>query len=518
MKLEIPIYHDTWLDNGVENLYHMLSELQIDEPELLDVQLKEDRLLLEIFELDKFPYYFASRIGDARDRNLFYEKKLDTDETKKTMKSFSPLQSKWVKNRNLIKEKIYHEDKAEDTIISILSAIEKGGNRNRCVLCGRSFGRKDYKLKLANYPFVTKIKSISGTRTKVEKDGSLSRWPDQYNDLCPICYAVSTLQWSDRGIVYRCHLNEWSLMLLPMSTNLKELHELKRHYTTQLQAMDNVSNVRIVLQMKTGEEKFRRPSGTYSLILAFMEKLTDVAFMETQVNSFFEVTKRINRDWMALEIAEGNVKMIKYRQITLSKSIIEMVAKMIQGDVFVFKDLIEQVNLSPQAKREEIDELKEAMSKSIITDDYEGFASSFLPKKSKYVNFYPKGKESLDELIINWRWNELAFTSDDLEMVKKVGNIAAKVALRDMSVLYKMDKVRNITDLLDVLREISRKIVGMDEKERKYLSPNSMEQLLEKVYEYAGQRSDFKDLKSTLVIYSCMEYAKDMYHREKSND
>lgn len=514
MKLEIPIYHDTWLDNGVENLYHLLSQLQMDEPDLLNVQLEPDRLSLEIFDIEKFPSYFASRIEDARDTNLFYLKKEDTGETKKTMKSFSPLQSVWKGDRNLVKEKIYHEDEGENTVNSIIAAIEKEG-KSRCILCGRSFGKNKYKLKLANYPFVTKIKSISGTRTKVEKDGSLSGRPD-YNEFCPICYIVSTLQWCDRGIVYRCHLNDWSLMLLPVSPNLKELHELKRRYTTQLNPMDNISNVRVVLSTRTGEETIRRPSGTYSLILAFLEKLADSLLVETETTPLFEVVRKINQDWMALEISEGKVKMVKYKPITISRPIAEMIAKAVQRKVLVYSELVEQVNLSPQAKLEEIGELKESMSKSIVTDDYEGFASSFLPRKSKYVDFYPKGRESLRELIMNWRWNKLAFTSDDLEMVRKVGNIAAKVAQRDVAVLYKMDKSRNITDLLDVLREVSRKVVGMDEKERQYISPSAMEQFVEKLYERGEQRADFKALKSTLVIFSCMEYAKDMYHRKDS--
>jgi len=62
LKIEIPIYHDTWLDNGVENLYRLLSELQMDEPDLLEVQLEPDRLLFEIFDFEKFPSYFAYRI------------------------------------------------------------------------------------------------------------------------------------------------------------------------------------------------------------------------------------------------------------------------------------------------------------------------------------------------------------------------------------------------------------------------------------------------------------------------
>ena len=104
---------------------------------------------------------------------------------------------------------------------------------------------------------------------------------------------------------------------------------------------------------------------------------------------------------------------------------------------------------------------------------------------------------------------------EELETISKAAKVIAKVADGHIGDLYKLDKARNLTDLLEGLQQISKRVVGLDEKEMQYLSFKEMEEFVNLLH---IKDKDFKDLKSTLIIYSCMELAGTIRNRTlKSN-
>lgn len=109
----------------------------------------------------------------------------------------------------------------------------------------------------------------------------------------------------------------------------------------------------------------------------------------------------------------------------------------------------------------------------------------------------------------------MGLTGEELETLSKTAKVVAKVADGHIGDLYKLDKARNLTELLEGLQQIAKRVVGLDEKDMQYLSFKEMEEFTNLLH--TKQSKDFKDLKSTLIIYSCMELAGAIRNRTKSN-
>ena len=108
----------------------------------------------------------------------------------------------------------------------------------------------------------------------------------------------------------------------------------------------------------------------------------------------------------------------------------------------------------------------------------------------------------------------MGLTVEELETLSKAAKVVAKVADGHIGDLYKLDKARDLTDLLEGLQQIAKRVIGLDEKDMQYLSFKEMEEFTNLLH---IRSEDFKDLKSTLIIYSCMELAGAIRNRTKSN-
>ena len=81
-------------------------------------------------------------------------------------------------------------------------------------MCGNVFNKGVKKLQQANYPFVTKIASLSGVRSY--KDGGILSLKEYYENLCPLCYLIGVLAWTDEAMVYRTFPSEKSFLKFRM--------------------------------------------------------------------------------------------------------------------------------------------------------------------------------------------------------------------------------------------------------------------------------------------------------------
>jgi len=99
---------------------------------------------------------------------------------------------------------------------------------------------------------------------------------------------------------------------------------------------------------------------------------------------------------------------------------------------------------------------------------------------------------------------------ENLDAIKSVGNIIAKISRNNASLIYKMDKVRTVEEFWSVLREIARKIPGMDEKDLKMIKPTALDELIQLVKSIVENNKDgWKEVRDLLVVYSSMYYAID---------
>lgn len=97
-----------------------------------------------------------------------------------------------------------------------------------------------------------------------------------------------------------------------------------------------------------------------------------------------------------------------------------------------------------------------------------------------------------------------------LDAIKSVGNIMAKVSKNNAALLYKMDKARTVDEFWSVLREIARKITGMEEKELRKIRPKALDELIHLVKDIVEMdKEGWKEARDLLVVYSSMYYAID---------
>lgn len=525
----IPIYHDPWLDNGLENFFQILNSVRNNAPEVLSVQLSAEAMQVEIYDEVRFVELTAAAITKWRDDHLFYwdlEEETGIKTNKK--KAFAALQyDKKQGNYNRMKEKILKDDEALAILQLLVDEVRAAHLKKTCVLCGRKFQNASTNLKQAVYPMVTKIKSLSGVRTTLEDDGSISGLTEYYRRLCPFCYVVGAVEWCDRGIVYRSFLDETSVVLLPAprQADLLNLHELKREYVRHLHPQEKVSNVRVHVFRShkrkdeddqasavnsESEEREEFPVGKHTLLLGFYEKvLRDIA-SETKRLDFKTVQRSVSDAWLAMEVPEGKVKNIRLYKLVVEERTVQLLARLIEQDVYPYGYFFGPVWLANDEGKPVNDdtltrERKEALAQAFIEDDFERFASAFGPRRRTHIALSSKAEETLEQMIKFWRWEAMPLSGEDLETVKKAARAVAKIAGKNISIYYAIEKARMASDLLEALQEVAHKLVGLEQKDLQYVSVDSLEKFTEMLHLNQAQ---FKDLKNTLAIFAAVEYGR----------
>ena len=99
---------------------------------------------------------------------------------------------------------------------------------------------------------------------------------------------------------------------------------------------------------------------------------------------------------------------------------------------------------------------------------------------------------------------------EKLDAIKNVGNIVAKISENNASPIYKLDKVRTINEFWSVLREISRKLPGLDEKKLKKIKPTALDEVIQLTKDIVEKNKDgWKEIRDLIVVYASMYYSLD---------
>lgn len=531
IELAISSYNDVWMDNAAENFYRIIKEIADVENEVVGVSISENDIKFEIIDHERFISYLKDKIIYRRDKFIFFEKEdTKTKLIRNVKKDFVIMQyGTKVGGKNVLKEQIYNDNEIKFILEDLIKDLESKKKRKTCVLCNRNFTKAIGNLKQSIYPFSTKIKSLSGIRTNLDSENNIQQMKDYFDNVCPICYAIGALEWSDGGIVYRCYLsNGKSVFLLPDYCNLTKLHKIKARYINRLPAGESRSNMIFKFKKATGEEGSVVPAGNNTLLLGFLEKTIDECMVENEKRiSFWDVRKEYGLDrWVLFEVPSGTVKNIKQHHLRIKDNALNLIGLMLEEGFKIYEQFIYRSNVKYMDNNsifwEETEVLKENLARCIIDDDYVGFASAMLPRKRAYYDIFFDREERADfsnKFIYEWRWRKMGLRIEELETLSKAAKVIAKVADGHIGDLYKLDKARNLTDLLEGLQQISKRVVGLDEKEMQYLSFKEMEEFVNLLHvKDKDKDKDFKDLKSTLIIYSCMELAGAIRNRSlKSN-
>jgi len=491
------------MDNGVESIYRTLKKERING---CSVRLKGDKLILGIEDKRIFLKNLNKTIkGRMETVAFFYKKDKDTGIKRNVKKKHILLQyGSAVKGKNVLKEKIYSD--TENRLKEIFEEEIKGSKV--CVLCDREYSKKVDNLKQAIYPIATKIKSLSGVREKRE----------YYDNLCPLCYLVGSMEWLDEGLIY-LNLpgkNEDSFVFLPKMRNLVSLNNFKTYFVDTskiVDSRDSVSNLR-------PEKGFTE--GEYTTLLYFYEKFFDrVWFMEKVDNYVVQEKEEICSDWVYMKVPSGIVKNVKVSSLKVSDSILRSIYELTKIDKLVYSGFVNKLFFSPKKKiRGKIinqinSKIRESVAEGILKDDFGRFTSTLLPRKGGNVVFTKEARDVMDNLIVSWRLDEMGLNETDLKDIKSVARIVGLVSLNHVSILYKLDKARNPTKFLDALRELSRRLIGLTNSERKKVYPPALTNLVDFVELNRGNRQRFEDIRNILIIYSCVELSMLSYGKKR---
>lgn len=183
MEIVIPALNDVWMDNGIETLYRLLKEAQNSS---FSIKTENNSLIIAVADFDKFKESVGIAIKNRRSNLIVIDEDKKLGVKKEVKKDYILIQEGTkVGGKVAFKEEIYNEKTTADTVNKIFDLIVEKGDRS-CVVCGRPFSKSMKKLQQAAYPFVTKIKSLSGVRSY--KDGVVYSFKEYFDDFCPTCY------------------------------------------------------------------------------------------------------------------------------------------------------------------------------------------------------------------------------------------------------------------------------------------------------------------------------------------
>lgn len=482
MKLSIPIYNDVWMDNALENFYSLLNDYDLDNK--LDINLRKDKLCIN-FENNDFKEVLEKIINNHKYYSCIKEQK--ENEIVEYKKDFIIIQH----NRNgqhiTLKPNLFKNTSKE--ISKLVDSMSEGSKT--CVLCGSLFDKKYSSLNQSAYPLATKIKSLSGVRTY--KNGQYYSFKDYNDSSCPICYLIGILGWFTEKVIYRNVQNDNNFLLfLPKLNNLHDLHEFKMDYSVLLNNTRRWSNIRVSPTNDLVENTF----GKYSTLLCFYGKFLlvygDIPDME----------------WNIMTIPKGKVKNIKISNFTFNEKILKIIKVFINEYYEEIYSLFDSIYVISDAKidYELTHDLKENLANSFLKDNFRLFSKNFVIKKGKKFLF---SKKKIDffkyfNLFIEiWRIKPMGINEDDLKTIRSVANIISKVSIKNLSLFYKLDKVKNIGEFWSCLREISKKLISL-ELDKKLIKPSSLDDLIVLL---KSNENNWKEIRDLLIIYSSMYYS-----------
>ncbi|XRP97620.1 hypothetical protein ACO3UB_03630 [Methanocaldococcus sp. 16A] len=496
---KIPIYHDVWMDNALENFYRILKKIDIED---FNVTLTGDKLIFEFDDFEEFKNALIQQIKHKYKNMIVMGVDKKTGVTKEIKKDFILLQEGKKEGGTVkLKEEIFDWNK----LPKILNELNENKKGNKiCIMCGGRY-KKSYTLKQAIYPFVTKNKSLSGIRT-------IKSLPDYHKNLCLMCYLLGVLEWTDEGLLYYTLGNEKTFLFLPIFDDLIKLNTFKEDTLHAGILNSSGESARYGnLAKNPNSDEIEKTSGEYSTLLAFYEKFI-VNVKESEV---------LCNKWGVLHIPiKSKVKNVKFETINVDKGMLEVIGKLVEENYLIYDEFVKGIFFKKYNNKkfttdwEFTHEIRENLSKSLLINDFRTFSKQLMPRKGGLVILSSDAYQILDELIYLWRLVNMGIPKEKLDIIKSVGNIIAKISIGNSSLLYKLDKVRTIEEFWSVLREISRKMAGMEKEELREIKPTAIDELVIMVKEH---EKIWKEIRDLLVIYSSMYLAIKKLKKEGGN-
>ncbi len=503
--------NDAWLDNGLELFGHIAEHIASQYPKVVQVQWQPDELQLTINDIQRFVELLDEAIDQRIQTTVFYITEGKSGK-KQVMKPFVGFNQQPPKQH----PPIFQKDRRYQFLEQVFAGQTEKSRDRGCPLCGETISGEEQKLTLSVYPFVTKIKSLSGIRTQWH-GGGLKGFTE-YMSICPRCYFLGALVWMDDALLYLCDIggtDGTAVILLPAPT-AGDLTKLRRLKFYRPKHGERRTNVRFKQRPK-GEEQSEKErevrDGRYSLLLAFLERtLEEIAEKHKVEDLFAEAQRSISDGWVFITIPQGRLKNITAHDLILDEPILKLLVKLVEQSKLPYAHMIAEMWLSDEKGKslsDETLELHEALSQAILTNDFDLLARAFIPRPRRQLRFPFVVGDEVENLVQIWRWSDM--NAETLEIVKKAGRALAAIAAsrKQPVLLYALERVRSGSDLLEVLKESVHRLISLEAEEMQYISLDALEQLTEMIHKTTDARQ-FADLKNTLIVFAGIAYAKNV--------
>jgi hypothetical protein len=500
--------NDAWIDNGLELFGYLVESIQSQHPQVVQVCWEPEALVAAIHDDQRFVELLNDALQQQITSTVFYTAEKE-GERRPIIKPFVGFNQQPATQY----PPIFQNTKRKQFLQEMLngSKPQERDESESCPLCGEPLSSGE-NLTLSVYPFVTKIRALSGAR---------SRWLDkglvgftQYLTVCHRCYFLGSLVWADDALLYLCDIggSDGSATILlpaPMAGSLKHIHEVKSSYRPK--HGERRTNVRFKPREAQAREEREVQDGSYSLLLAFLERTIDeVAEKIEDADLFAEVQRRVSEGWLILSIPQGRLKNISAHNLILDSPTLQLLTKLVEQGTLPYAYCLSEIWVTDEkGKRLQdfVPALHEQMAKAILTNDFEQFAKVFIPKPRRQLCFRFSVEGIVESIVNLWRWSNM--DAQALEVVKKAGRALAEIAAsrKQPVLLYNLERVRSASELLEVLKEGVHRLMGLEADEMRYISLDALEQLTERLHQTPDARQ-FADLKNTLIIFAGIAYAK----------
>jgi hypothetical protein len=509
--------NDVWIDNGLEFFGCLVERIQSQHSQVVQICWEPEALVVKIHDTQRFVELLDEALQQQIESTLFYISEKN-GEKRSLLKPFVGFNQQPPKQH----PPLYQDTQRFEFLQKVLndSTLQKRGENRGCPLCGEPLVG-GVELTLSVYPFVTKIRALSGERSKWVDKGLVGF--TQYLTVCHRCYFLGSLVWADDALLYLCDIggSDGSATILlpaPMAGSLKHIHEVKSSYRSK--HGERRTNVRFKPREAQAREEREVQDGSYSLLLAFLEQtiyevaeeqtIDEVAEKIGDADLFAEVQRRVSEGWLILSIPQGRLKNISAHNLILDSPTLQLLTKLVEQGTLPYAYCLSEIWVTDEkGKRLQdfVPALHEQMAKAILTNDFELFAKVFIPKPRRQLCFRFSVEGIVESIVKLWRWSNM--DAQALEVVKKAGcALAAIAASRKQPVLlYHLERVRSVSDLLEVLKEGVHRLMGLEADEMRYISLDALEQLTERLHQTPDARQ-FADLKNTLIIFAGIAYAK----------
>ena len=504
------IRNDIWLDNGLEFFGQVAEHIARQHPQVAQVAWEPDRLQLTIHELDRFVELLDDEIRQRMETTLLYRSERTGNRVLKPFVGFNQQPP----NQH---PPIFQESRRYAFLAELFTPTSQRPTDSGCPLCGEVMVGSEQTLTLSVYPFVTKIRSLSGIRTRWTGEGLrgfVTNLP-----VCARCYFLGALAWMDDALLYLCDIGRRdpkAVILLPAPPmgDLLRLRELKAYRPKHGERRTNVR-----FRHRQSSEDREVQDGRFSLLLAFWERtLSEIAESGEVTDLFAEAQRRISDGWLFITIPPGRLKNIVAHDLLLDEPVMRLLVRLVKQNILPYAHFIAELWLADDRGRslqDEVPVLREALAQAILTDDFERFAAAFIPKPRQQLRFLFAVESAVETLVQLWRWSNMDAAT--LEVVKKAGRALAAIAAscKQPVLLYGLERVRSASDLLETLKEGVHRLIGLEAEEMKFISLDSLEQLTELLHQTTDARQ-FADLKNTLMVFAGIAYAKVMMREART--